>query len=221
MIRNGMIAYYFNYVNGDGSKILLSLSFGTQKLDFDQTTTFMTFGTFGMLAGVLFSSVLKKYFDRKTVAIFLSFGSVILGGSFYWLPEHNFVLLCVMNFIWSIMAGAIPVFIFSMFADVADFHEWKFNQRATGLVTAGVMFAIKMGVAIGGFLALFLLGLYGYEKQVPITPEVANGIKVLFSIVPACFILVCGILFYFYPINDKLLAKIELDLIERKKSEDY
>jgi len=221
MIRNGMVAYYFNYVNGEGSKILLSFKFGSQKLDFDQTTMFMTIGTFGMLAGVLFSTILKKHFERKTVAIFLSFATVILGGSFYWLPQDNFELLSIMNFIWSVMAGALPVFIFAMFADVADFHEWKFNQRATGLVTAGIMFAIKMGVAIGGFLALFLLGLYGYEKQAAITPEVANGIKVLFSIVPACFILVCGIMFYFYPINDKLLAQIELDLKERKKSEEY
>lgn len=221
MIRNGMVAYYFNYVNGEGSKTLLSLNFGAQQLDFDQTTTFMTIGMLGMMAGVFFSSLLKKHFERRTVVMFLSFGTVVLGGSFYWLPQDNFLLLSIMNFIWSVLGGAIPVFIFSMFADVADFHEWKFKQRATGLVTAGVMFAIKMGVAIGGFLALFLLGLYGYQKEVEITPEVANGIKVLFSIIPACFILVCGILFYFYPINDKLLAQIELDLIERKKSEDY
>jgi GPH family glycoside/pentoside/hexuronide:cation symporter len=220
MIRNGMVAYYFNYVNGEGSNILLSLSFGSQKLDFDHTTVFMTIGTFGMMAGVLFSTFLKKYFDRKNVAIFLSFASVVLGGSFYWLPQDNFVLLCVMNFIWSTIAGAIPVFIFAMFADVADFHEWKFKQRATGLVTAGIMFAIKMGVAIGGFLALFLLGLYGYEKQATITPDVANGIKILFSIIPACFILVCGIMFFFYPINDKLLVQIEFDLKERKKLEE-
>lgn len=220
MIRNGMVAYYFNYVNGEGSKILFSLAFGSQKLDFDYTTTFMTVGTFGMMGGIFFSSFLKKNFDRKNVAMLLSIASAFLGGSFYWLPQENFVLLCIMNFIWSVIAGAIPVFVFAMFADVADFHEWKFKQRATGLVTAGIMFAIKMGVAIGGFLALFLLGLYGYEKQAIISPDVANGIKVLFSIIPACFILICGIMFYFYPINDKLLAKIEIDLKERKKQND-
>jgi GPH family glycoside/pentoside/hexuronide:cation symporter len=220
MIRNGMVAYYFNYVNGQGSKILLSIPLGSQKLDFDQTTVFMTIGTFGMMGGIFFSSFLKKYFDRKNVAIFLSFASVVLGASFYWLPSENFALLCIMNFIWSVIAGAIPVFIFAMFADVADFHEWKFNQRATGLVTAGIMFAIKMGVAIGGFLALFLLGQYGYDKQATITPEIANGIKLLFSIIPASFILVCGIVFFFYPINDKLLATIEFDLKERKKQND-
>lgn len=111
----------------------------------------------------------------------------------------------------------MPVFLFAMFADVADFHEWKFGQRATGLVTAGIMFAIKMGVAVGGFLGLYLLGQYGYNKDAPITPEIINGIKTLFSIIPAGFILVCGVILFFYPINEKLLTTIELDLKERKE----
>jgi GPH family glycoside/pentoside/hexuronide:cation symporter len=216
MIRNGMVAYYFKYVNGEGDNILWTYTVGTLKLDFDQTTTFLTIGTFGMLAGVLLSSFMKKYFDRKAITIFLSFAIVILGGAFYWLPQENFVLLGVVNFIWAIMTGALPVFIFAMFADVADFHEWKFKKRATGLVTAGIMFAIKLGVAVGGFLGLYILGQYGYQKDAEITPEIMNGIKLLFSIIPAAFILVCGITLYFYPINDKLLAQIEVDLNERK-----
>jgi GPH family glycoside/pentoside/hexuronide:cation symporter len=219
MIRNGMVAYYFKYVNGEGAKILLSLRIGSLKLDFDQTTTFLTIGTFGMLAGVLLSTPVKKYFDRKAIIIFLSLASVVINGAFYWLPHDNFALLASINFIWALVAGAMPVFLFAMFADVADFHEWKFNQRATGLVTAGIMFAIKLGVAVGGFLGLYILGQYGYSKDAPVTAEVVHGIKLLFSLIPAGFILICGIILFFYPVNEKLLATIEFDLIARKKSE--
>ncbi|MBN1998868.1 MFS transporter [candidate division KSB1 bacterium] len=217
MIRNGMVAYFFDYVNGQGGKILWTISMGALKLDFDQTTTFLTIGTFGMMAGVLLSTPVKKYFDKKKVIIFLSLASVVLNAAFYWIPEHNFVLLGIMNFLWSVIAGAMPVFLFAMFADVADFHEWKFRQRATGLVTAGIMFAIKMGVAVGGFLGLHFLGQFGYRKDIPVTPEVMHGIKQLFSIIPAVFILASGIILCFYPINDSLLAKIETDLKDRKK----
>jgi GPH family glycoside/pentoside/hexuronide:cation symporter len=220
MIRNGMVAYYFDYVNGQGGKVLLTLTLGALKLDFDQTTVFLTIGTFGMMAGVLISTLIKKYFDRKTVMIFLSLASVVAGGAFYVLPPDNFVLLGIMNFIWSVVAGAMPVFFFAMFADVTDFHEWKFGRRATGLIIAGIMFAIKMGVAIGGFLGLYILGQYGYEKDIPMTPEIVNGIKLLFSLIPAGFILVCGIILFFYPISEKLLAKIEADLKERKSDEE-
>jgi GPH family glycoside/pentoside/hexuronide:cation symporter len=219
MIRNGMVTYYFKYVNGEGSKILWSFSIGALKLDFDQTTTFLTIGTFGMMAGVLLSTIIKKYFDRKSVIIFLSLASALINVAYYWLPQDNFVVLGIANAVWSIVAGAMPVFLFAMFADVADFHEWKFKKRATGLVTAGIMFAIKMGVAVGGFLGLYILGQYGYAKDAPITPEIINGIKQLFSIIPAGFILVCGIILFLYPVNEKLLATIEVDLKERKQKE--
>jgi len=220
MIRNGMVAYYFNYVNGQGGKVLLTLTLGTIKLDFDQTTTFLTIGTFGMMAGVFISTPLKKCFGRKTLIIFFSMASVVLSGAFYWLPPDNFKVLGIMNFIWAIIAGAMPVFFFAMFADVTDFHQWKFKQRATGLIIAGIMFAIKMGVAIGGFLGLYMLGQYGYDKDLPITPEVIGGIKLLFSLIPAGFILVCGIILFFYPISEKLLGTIEVDLKQRKSREE-
>ena len=81
------------------------------------------------------------------------------------------------------------------------------------------MFAIKMGVAIGGFLGLYILGQYGYTKGAPITPEIMHGIKLLFSLIPGVFILLCGLILLFYPVNEKLLATIESELNQRKKSE--
>lgn len=218
MIRNGMAAYYFDYVNGEGSKILWSMSIGSFILDFDQTTTFLTVVTFGMLAGVLLCTPAKKYFDRKKIMLFIASGLTISNLIFYWLPSDNFVLLCIVNTFWALFAGALPVFLFAMFADVADYHEWKFKQRATGLVTAGIMFAIKLGVAIGGFLGLFILGLYGFDKDIPATPQVIGGIKTLFSVIPAAFIFICGVILFFYPIDEKMLEKIEIDLKESKEN---
>ena len=106
-----------------------------------------------------------------------------------------------------------------MFTDVTDFHEWKFGRRATGLVIAGIMFAIKLGVAIGGFLQLRILDAFGYVAKVAQTPESVKGIKLLFSIIPAAFIIVCGIILFFYPVNEKLLETIEVDLKNRKSNE--
>jgi sugar (glycoside-pentoside-hexuronide) transporter len=131
----------------------------------------------------------------------------------------NLTLLLLFNFIWSLVAGAMPVFMFAMFSDATDFHEWKFGRRATGLVIAGIMFAIKMGVAIGGFFNLQALGRFGYVAKIPQTLGAMHGIKLLFSLIPATVILVCGIVLCFYPISEKLLTKIEVDLKERKRNE--
>ncbi|MBN1806704.1 MAG: MFS transporter [Sedimentisphaerales bacterium] len=217
-IRNSAVAYYFDYVNREGSKVMLTWNLGAIKLDFDQTTVFLTIQTFGMMAGVFISTPIKKYFDKKTLMIFLSLAAAILGGVFYWLPSDNFILLGIMNFLWAVVAGATPVFLFSMFTDVADFHEWKFGFRATGLVIAGIMFAIKMGVALGGFLLLKLLDVFGYVANQPQTPQALRGIKLLLSLIPAGFILVCGIILFFYPISEKLLTTIETDLKQRKSN---
>lgn len=218
MIRNGMIAYYFDNVNGEGENVLWTLPLGSMSLDFNQTTVFLTTTTLGMMAGVFVSTPLKKMFGRKTLLIFFMAASVALTAVFYFLPEKNYLLLVIMNFILAINTGAIPVFIFAMFADVTDYHEWKFGQRATGLVIAGIMFAIKLGVAVGGFLALRILGWYGYDKELPITSEVINGIKMLFSVIPAGFMLVAVIVLFAYPISEKMLTQIEVDLKERKES---
>ena len=219
MIRNGSIVYYFDYVSGRGKEVLFRIPLRLFTLDFDLTTTFLTIGTFGMMAGVFLSTPCKKYFGKKPLLIFLILASVALGALFYVLPPDNFVLLSVFNFLWSIMAGAMPVFLFAMFADATDYHEWKFGRRATGLVIAGIMFAIKMGVAVGGFLQLQLLDLFGYEPNVAQTPAALIGIRMLFSIIPAVFLLLCGVALLFYPISESLLGRIEQDLKARKCAE--
>ncbi len=219
MIHDGAIAYYFDYVGGRTKDALFSIPFGLFTLDFDRATTFMTIEVLGMMAGVFVSTPCKKYFGKKPLLIFLSMASAVMGAGFYVLPPDNFLMLSLYNFLWSILYGATPVFLFVMFADATDYHEWKFGRRATGLVTAGIMFAIKLGVAIGGFMQLKSLGLFGYVANVEQSAKAVTGIKLSLSIIPAAFILVCGIVLCFYPITDKLLTTIELDLKERKSKE--
>ena len=78
------------------------------------------------------------------------------------------------------------------------------------------MFAIKMGVAVGGFLQLQLLAAFGYQANVAQTPQALQGIKMLFSVLPAGFLLLCGVTMLFYPISESLLVRIEQDLKARE-----
>jgi GPH family glycoside/pentoside/hexuronide:cation symporter len=216
MMRDSTVMYYFDYVSGHGKDVLFSLSRGRFKLDFDLTTTFMTIEVFGLMAGVFLSTPFKKRFGKKPLSIFLILASVVLSSVFYVLPSGNFVVLAIFNFLRAIVTGALPVFLFAMFTDVADFHEWKFGRRATGLVIAGIMFAIKMGIAVGGFLQLRLLDTFGYVANAVQTPEAIRGIKMVFSVIPAAFMLLCGAVMLFYPISESLLTRIEQDLKTRK-----
>jgi len=218
-IRNASVLYYFDYVNGHGKDVLFTLGFGPMALEFSHSTTFLTIGTLGMIAGVLVTYPLTKRFGKKTLIIFFTLASVVLEMSFYVLPPGNLGLLASVNFAWSILAGGMPVFLFAMYSDVADYYEWKFRRRATGLVISGIMFAIKAGIAIGGFLTLKLLDVFNYVPNQVQTPESIKGIKLLFSVIPGIFALICGLILILYPIDEATLRKIETELKERKSEE--
>ncbi|MBN1361185.1 MAG: MFS transporter [Sedimentisphaerales bacterium] len=225
MIRDSSVMFYFDYVSGHGKDVLFRAPLGLFTLDFDVTTTFMALEVVGMMAGVFLSTPCKKRFGKKPLAIFLVLASVVLSAVFYVLPPDSFLVLTIFNLIRAIVAGALPVFLFAMFTDVADFHEWKFHRRATGLVIAGIMFAIKMGVAIGGYLQLKTLEFFKYAQPTDAIPnpvqslEAINGIRLSFSLIPAAFMVLCAVLLCFYPIDEKLLTTIEVDLKQRKSDE--
>jgi UDP-glucose 4-epimerase len=53
------------------------------------------------------------------------------------------------------------------YADTADYGEWRFGRRATGLVFSAATSAQKLGWTIGGSIAAYILALYGYQANVP------------------------------------------------------
>ena len=64
-----------------------------------------------------------------------------------------------------------------MMGDVADYGEWKTGRRATGTVTAAVVFALWIGLALGGAIAGWLLSFYGYEPNAVQSDHALMGIR--------------------------------------------
>lgn len=56
----------------------------------------------------------------------------------------------VLNFLKSLAYAPTVPLLWAMIADVADYSEYKNYRRATGFVFAGVVFALKAGLGIGG-----------------------------------------------------------------------
>jgi GPH family glycoside/pentoside/hexuronide:cation symporter len=215
-VRNASVVYYFDYVARTGKDVLFTASLGPLRLEFDRTTTFLFFGTVGMIAGVLVTTPCTRRFGKKPLIVGITLASAALELAFYVLPPGNLAVLVSVNVVWSILAGATPVLLFAMYADVADYYEWKFERRATGLVISGIMFAIKAGIAIGGFLTLTLLAVFHYVPNQAQAPETVTGIKLLFSVIPGVLSLVYGSILMLYPIDEPLLQRIETDLKARK-----
>ena len=77
------------------------------------------------------------------------------------------------------------------------------------------MFAQKFGLTIGAGLSGWLLAAFGFVANVNQTDTSILGIRLLFTILPACFALLNICALCFYSLSDKQVAEIELDLARR------
>jgi Na+/melibiose symporter-like transporter len=101
--------------------------------------------------------------------------------------------------------------------DVADYTEWKNNRRATGITFAAIVVGLKVGLAIGGALAGWLLKGYGYVANVAQSPSAIKGIRLTVSIYPALAIVVCVIVLFIYSISKKTEEQMQDELAARRK----
>ena len=89
-----------------------------------------------------------------------------------------------------VYAPTIPL-VWAMFADVADYSEWKTGRRATGMVFATIGFAFKLGLAIGTASLLWLLAFYGYEANQSQSSSALEGIRQFSSIYIGALFAIC------------------------------
>jgi Na+/melibiose symporter-like transporter len=106
-----------------------------------------------------------------------------------------------------------------MIADTADFSEWKTGRRATGFTFAGVVFALKFGLGVGGYIQGHILGMYGYDgaQGAALTERAVTGVRVAASVAPAAFIIAAVIILLFYPISKELNYRIGDELAQRRR----
>jgi glycoside/pentoside/hexuronide:cation symporter, GPH family len=159
---------------------------------------------------------LAKKFGKKNLYIAVMLLTTILTVLFYFIPKEQIVLIFALHIVISfIMAPQAPL-LWAMYADTADYSEWKNNQRATGLVFSAAIFAQKFGIAIGGGLAGWLLAMFGFIANTQQTPETLNGILFMMSFIPAIGSFIPAIAAFFYELDDKKMKQIELELEARK-----
>jgi GPH family glycoside/pentoside/hexuronide:cation symporter len=104
-----------------------------------------------------------------------------------------------------------------MYADTADYSEWKSGRRATGLVFSAATFAQKLGWAIGGAFTGWLLAYFGFIANVVQTQGAQDGIRLMMSIIPGIAGLLAAAAVWFYVLDEQMMERIEQELSVRKK----
>ena len=215
VIRNGSIMYYFKYFVQDSDVILFgkSYSFGFETL----ASSFMLFGSVATILGAILAKWFTKVFDKRNTFAGFFFLSALAAASFYVLGPQHIVLMFLLNLLYSFFMGPVAVLQWSIYTDTADYSEWKNGRRATGLLMSASLFALKLGVAIGGAVSAWLLAGYGFVPNQDQAEKALQGIRMLMTIFPAIAGLGGVVTMFFYPLNNKRMLEIEADLTERRK----
>jgi GPH family glycoside/pentoside/hexuronide:cation symporter len=182
---------------------------------------FMVTGTLAVIAGVACTDFLSRIFGKKKLYILVMSLTSILTMLFYFVPKEQIVMVFVVNIVIQfVMAPQAPL-LWAMYADTADYSEWKNQRRATGLVFSAATFAQKFGMALGGGIAGWLLAIFHFQPNVQQAPETLNGIRMMMSFIPAIGSIIATLFALFYELDDKTMKKIETDLATRKGEEEF
>ena len=100
-----------------------------------------------------------------------------------------------------------------MYADTADYSEWKTGRRATGLVFSASIMSNKLGWAIGSMIAGLILAATGFVPNIVQNIDVLTGLKNMMSIIPvAAGIIALILLVFFYKLDEPLMRKVKAEL---------
>ena len=149
--------------------------------------------------------------------IALSLGSAIFAAALFFVPPDQYWTMLIVSCIGSFLAGPTAPLVWSMYGDVADYGEWKYERRTTGLIFSASMFAQKFGLTIGAGLSGWLLAIFGYVANVDQTEESLMGIRYLFTLIPAGVSILNVAVLFFYSLSDKKVAEIESELKNRSE----
>lgn len=181
-------------------------------------------GTFSMaymlslMAGAALTPLLVKFVDKKKLLLILMGLVAVLSVVFFFLPKENIPLIFAIQILIGLCLGPKSPLVFSMYADTADYSEWKNGRRATAMVFSAAAFAQKLGGAIAGGMMGWLLGSLGYVANQAQNSDSEMGIVLLMSLIPAVFAALAVVCIWFYPLGQQTLLQVQNEL---KKKSNY
>jgi GPH family glycoside/pentoside/hexuronide:cation symporter len=213
-IRDGAAVYYFKYYVS--STVAYTFNIFGENFSMTPTTMYLVLGQAANIIGVIIATpIANKIGKKKTFFGAMALAS-ILSIIFYYLGKEDVLLIMIFQVLISICAGCIFPLIWSMYADSADYSEWKEGRRATGLIFSASSMSQKFGWTIGGAATGWLLGYYGFQANVVQTAATQTGIQLMLSILPAIAAAISVLFIVFYPLSEEKLQAIEDDLNEKR-----
>lgn len=174
ILKTGGAIYFVNYylLRPDLVSIVLSTILGVKFI------------------GSMFTSILYGKFERlaayKVTIIMQAFIMAML----FFIPANYVIVACVMIAAVHFLDASASPLQWSLLSDIIDNLEKKAGKSLSGLVFSTNIFAIKIGIAVGGAIIGWLLTLGGYVGNAPVqTDSAILVVRLLFTIIPAVMVL--------------------------------
>jgi glucuronide carrier protein len=152
-------------------------------------TAFLGFGVIGVIAGI---------------------GISISPPSVAWVPIVFFALM-------GVSTAGVNTLMWALEADTVEYGEWRTGVRTEGITYALFSFTRKLGQAVGGALAAFVIGAGGYVGTAAVQSQSAiNAIRFAAGFAPAIFILIGIAIFFRYPLTEQTFATMVAETAARR-----
>jgi glycoside/pentoside/hexuronide:cation symporter, GPH family len=183
----------------------------------DSITLFITLGMVGNIFGCMLAEPLAKRFCKVKAYISLQLLAAAICIMSYFVPSDQVVLAFAMFVIWGFTFNMATPLLWAKMADVVDYGQYKNGVRITGMIYSSVIFFIKLGVAIGGAAAGWLLAGYGYQAGAVQTLDTQEGILLSFTLYPAIGSIVVALVMRWYSLDNQKVQQIHLELNREAK----
>ncbi len=221
-MRGSVVPYYFNYYVDKASLAGLLGSFGVGTADEGQLVSvgfsvFNVLGTLATIVAIFFSKALAVRFGKRNVFMVGLAATALLTATFAVLPATAVTAMFVSEILRQFAYGFTIPLLWAMMADVADFSEWKTGRRATAIVFAAIVFALKAGLGFGGAITGYVLTLYGYVPNVAQGATALDGIRLTMGVFPAVTFAICAACLFFYAIDKRTEIEMTDELAARRR----
>ena len=170
----------------------------------------------------LWSTLARRYGKRRAYAMSLAFWTVVQI-SILGIGQGQVNLVLFLAFLAGIGASAAHVLPDAIFPDVMEWDELRLGRRHEGIYYGVKNFSRKLTGAFATFIALQVLGWFGYRAPdagatvVTQVPSALLAIRLLTSVVGGIFLVGAGVATWYYPLTRARHARIRR-LLERRRA---
>ena len=170
--------------------------------------------------GAAATPLMTRFIDKTRLLMLLMSIVGVLSILMFFIPPEQISLIFTLNVLIGLALGPKSPLAWSMYADSADYTEWKTGRRATGMTFSAATFAQKLGGALGSAAMLWVLAAIGYVAKEAQSDASQTGIALLHTVMPGVIALIATVIISFYPLTNNKLVEIQADLKRREPMND-